>query len=155
VLVVDADPGVHRLVSALLSPEGIEVEAVRTGEQALRMAADRDFDLVIAEAGTTAGASELFVHALAAAREFDLVIADAGTTASASELFVHALGAAAPAAVVRLVLTYAGETEPPDPLPGRSVFRARKPLNVRELHGLASRVLASSPPRSPASRAAG
>jgi two-component system NtrC family sensor kinase len=128
VLVVDADPGVHRLVNALLSPEGVEVEVARTGEQGLR---------------------------LAAAREFDLVIADAGTTASASELFVHALAAAAPAAVDRLVLTYAGETEPPDPLPGRSVFRARKPLNVRELHGLASRVLASSPPRSPASKAAG
>ena len=31
VLVVDADPGVHRLVNALLSPEGIEVEAVRAG----------------------------------------------------------------------------------------------------------------------------
>ena len=31
VLVVDADPGVHRLVNALLSPEGIEVEAVRSG----------------------------------------------------------------------------------------------------------------------------
>ncbi|HET6578485.1 MAG TPA: ATP-binding protein [Gemmatimonadales bacterium] len=128
VLVVDADPGVHRLVHALLSPDGIEVEAVRTGEQALRLAADREFDLVIADAGTTAGASELFVHALAAAL---------------------------PAAVDRLVLTYAGEAEPPDPLPGRPVLRACKPLNLRDLHGLVSRVLASSPPRSPASRAAG
>ena len=34
VLVVDADPGVHRLVNALLSPEGIEVEAVRAGSRA-------------------------------------------------------------------------------------------------------------------------
>jgi two-component system, NtrC family, sensor kinase len=65
VLVVDADPGVHRLVHALLSPEGVEVEAARTGEQGLRLAAAGEFDLVIADAGTTASASELFVHALA------------------------------------------------------------------------------------------
>jgi two-component system NtrC family sensor kinase len=115
VLVVDADPGVHRLVNALLSPEGVEVEAVRTGEQGLRLAADHEFDLVIADAGTTAGASELFVHALAAG---------------------------VPAAVDRLVLTYAGDAEPPDPLPGRPVLRARKPLNVRELHAMTSRMLA-------------
>jgi hypothetical protein len=68
---------------------------------------------------------------------------------------VHALAAALPAAVDRLVITYAGEAEPPDPLPGRPVLRACKPLNVRDLHALVSRVLASSPPRSPASRAAG
>jgi hypothetical protein len=127
VLVVDADPGVLRLVNALLSPDGAEVEAARTGQQGLRLAADRDFDLIIADAGITAGASELFVHALAAAM---------------------------PGAVDRLVLTYAGEAEPPDPLPGRPVLRARKPLNVRDLHALASRVLTSSPPRSPASRVA-
>src|SRR6185295_9870081 len=46
VLVVDADPGVHRLVNALLSPEGMAVESVRTGEQGLRLAADRAYDLI-------------------------------------------------------------------------------------------------------------
>jgi two-component system NtrC family sensor kinase len=128
VLVVDADPGVHRLVNALLSSEGIEVEGVRTGEQGLRLAGDREYDLIIADARTTAGASELFVHVLVAAY---------------------------PGAVDRLVLTYAGQAEPPDPLPDRPVLRARKPFNLRDLHALASQVLAaSSPPRSPASRAA-
>jgi hypothetical protein len=52
------------------------------------------------------------------------------------------------------VLTYSGQTEPPDPLPDRPVLRARKPFNLRDLHALATQVLASTPPRSPASRAA-
>jgi CheY-like chemotaxis protein len=128
VLVVDADPGVHRLVNALLSPEGIEVEAVRTGEQALRLAAEREYDLIIADSRITAGPADLFVNAL--------------LTAS-------------PGKVDRLVLTYTGQLEPPDPLPDRPVLRARKPFNLRDLHALASQVLAAStPPRSPASRAA-
>ena len=127
VLVVDTDPGVHRLVNALLSPEGIEVEAVRTGEQGLRLAADRDYDLIIADARTTAGQAELFVHALVAAT---------------------------PGVVDRLVLTYTGQIEPADPLPDRPVLRARKPFNLRDLHALAWQVLASTPPRSPASRVA-
>ncbi len=127
-LVVDADPGVHRLVNALLAPEGVEVECVRTGEQGLRLTGDREYDLIIADARTTAGATELFVHALAAARPRD---------------------------VDRLVLTYAGPAAPPDPLPDRPVLRASKPFNLRDLHALASQVLAaSSPPRSPASTAA-
>jgi PAS domain S-box-containing protein len=127
VLVVDADPGVHRLVNALLSPEGMAVESVRTGEQGLRLAADRAYDLIIADARMTAGTSELFVHALVAA---------------------------CPEAVDRLVLTYSDQAEPPNPLPDHPVLRARKPFNLRDLHALASQVLASTPPRSPASRAA-
>ena len=127
VLVVDADLGVHRLVNALLSPEGIEVEAVRTGEQALRLATERDYDLIIADASTTAGPADLFVHALVAAT---------------------------PGVVDRLVLTYTGQIEPADPMPDRPVLRARKPFNLRDLHALASQVLASTPPRSRASRAA-
>jgi DNA-binding NtrC family response regulator len=127
VLEVDADPGNHRLVNALLSPEWIELEAVRTGEHGLRLLGDRDYDLIIADAGTTAGSAELFLHALVAA---------------------------SPGAVERLVLTYTGQAEPADPLPDRPVLRARKPFNLRDLHALASQVLASSPPRSPASRAA-
>jgi DNA-binding NtrC family response regulator len=127
VLVVDADPGVHRLVNALLAPEGLEVESVRTGEQGLRLVGDRSYDLIIADARMMAGTSELFVQALVAA---------------------------SPDAADRLVLTYVGQTEPPDPLPDHPVLRARKPFNLRDLHALASQVLASTPPRSPASRAA-
>ncbi|MEP6687882.1 MAG: ATP-binding protein [Gemmatimonadales bacterium] len=127
VLVVDADPAVHRLVHALLAPEGLEVESVRTGEQGLRLAGDRSFDLIIADARMMAGSSELFVQALVAA---------------------------SPDAADRLLLTYVGQTEPPDPLPDHPVLRARKPFNLRDLHALASQVLANTPPRSPASRAA-
>jgi len=128
VLVVDADPGIHRVVNALLSPEGIEVEAARTGEHGLRLVSHREYDLIIADAGATTGSAQLFVHALVAA---------------------------SPGAAERLVLTYAGQIEPAEPLPDRPVPRARKPFNLRDLHALASQVLASSPPRSPASRAAG
>jgi len=127
VLVVDSDPGVHRLVNALLSPDGIEVEGVRTGDQGLRLAGDRDYDLIIADARATSGTSELFVHALVAAL---------------------------PGAAERLLLTWTGQAEPPNPLPDHAVRRARKPFNLRDLHALASQVLASSPPRSPASKAA-
>jgi DNA-binding response OmpR family regulator len=122
-----ADPGDPRLVNALLSPEGIEVEAVRAGDQGLRLAGERAYDLIIADARATAGPAELFVHALAAAL---------------------------PASMDRLVVTYTGQAEPADLLPGRAVPRARKPFNLRDLHALASQVLASSPPRSPAARAA-
>jgi two-component system NtrC family sensor kinase len=127
VLVVDADPAVHRLVNALLSPEGIEVETVRGGEQALRLAGEKTYDLIIADARATAGATELFVHALAAA---------------------------SPPSIDRLVVTYTGQAEPADLLPDRPVPHARKPFNLRDLHALASQILASSPPRSPVSRAA-
>ena len=127
VLVVDADPAVHRLVNALLSPEGIEVETVRGGEQGLRLAGEKVYDLIIADARATAGATELFVHALAAA---------------------------SPPSIDRLVVTYTGQAEPADLLPDRPVPHARKPFNLRDLHALASQILASSPPRSPVSRAA-
>jgi signal transduction histidine kinase len=127
VLVVDADPAVHRLVNALLSPEGIEVETARAGEQGLRLAGEKAYDLIIADARATAGATELFVHALAAA---------------------------VPSSMDRLVVTYTGQAEPADLLPDRPVPHARKPFNLRDLHALASQILASSPPRSPVSRAA-
>jgi PAS domain S-box-containing protein len=126
VLVVDADPGVHRLVNALLSADGMQVESVRTGEQGLRLAGDRDYDLIIADARMTAGESDLFVQALVAA---------------------------CPGVINRLVLTYVGLIEPPDPVADRPVLRARKPFNLRDLRALASQVLASTPPNSPASRA--
>jgi two-component system, NtrC family, sensor kinase len=64
ILVVDHDPAVHRLLSALFASEGHTVEAVRSGEQALRMAREGAYDLIIADVGMGAGTSELFAHAL-------------------------------------------------------------------------------------------
>ena len=60
ILVVDEDPAVHRLLNALFTPEGHAVEAVRTGEQGLRLARERDFDLIIADVRVAAGPAELF-----------------------------------------------------------------------------------------------
>ena len=106
VLVVDADLGVHRLVNALLAPERYAVESVRTGEQGLRLAGERAYDLIIADARMTAGPSELFVDALLAA---------------------------CPAAADRLVLAYTGQSELPAPVSGPAGAPARKPFNLRDL----------------------
>ena len=46
-LVVDDEPRIARFVSRALGSQGHAVETARTGEDALLMAADRDFDLVI------------------------------------------------------------------------------------------------------------
>ncbi len=121
ILVVDDDPAVHRLVSALFTPEGHVVEAVRSGEQGLRMLRERHFDVIIADAMARAGATELFVHALAADR---------------------------PETCERLILGWGGDGEPIEPLPNGGVRNVRKPFNLRDLHAIASEILASSPPPS-------
>jgi CheY-like chemotaxis protein len=64
ILVVDEDPAVHRLVSALFAPEGHAVESVRSGEQALRLAQEGGYDLIIADARIAAGSAEPFAHVL-------------------------------------------------------------------------------------------
>jgi two-component system, NtrC family, sensor kinase len=64
ILVVDEDPAVHRMLSALFAPDGHAVEAVRSGEQALRLARDGGYDLIIADLRVAAGASEPFARAL-------------------------------------------------------------------------------------------
>jgi two-component system NtrC family sensor kinase len=64
VLVVDDDPAVHRMVHALFAPDGHLVTAARTGEQGLRLAGERPFDLVIADGRLSAGADRRFVAAL-------------------------------------------------------------------------------------------
>ncbi len=66
VLVVDDDPAVHRLVHALFAPDGHVVAAARSGEQGLRLAAERSFDLVIADGRLSAGGNRRFVAALLA-----------------------------------------------------------------------------------------
>jgi hypothetical protein len=123
ILVVDDDPAVHRLVSALFTPQGHVVEAVRSGSQGLRMLQEHDFDLIVADAMAVAGPSELFVHALAAHR---------------------------PEACARVVLGVTGNGDLAEPAPGFGVRRTRKPFSLRDLNALAEEIFASSPPRSPA-----
>jgi len=123
ILVVDDDPAVHRVVSALFTPEGHVVEAVRSGAQGLRMLRERSFDLIVADA----------LAAVAPAR-----------------LFVGALAADCPESCDRLILGVSGTAESADLAAHDSVRRLRKPFNLRDLHAVASEVFASTPPRSPA-----
>ena len=123
ILVVDDDPAVHRVVSALFTPEGHVVEAVRSGAQGLRMLRERSFDLIVADALAAVAPARLFVGALAADR---------------------------PESCDRLILGVSGTAESADLAAHDSVRRLRKPFNLRDLHAVASEVFASTPPRSPA-----
>jgi len=123
ILVVDDDPAVHRTVSALFTPQGAVVEAVRSGAQGLRMLKERDFDLVVADAMSAVGPSELFVHAVA------------------SEC---------PELCARLVVGFSGNGDLPDRAAQAGCRGARKPFNLRELNAVAQDIFASTPPRSPA-----
>jgi two-component system NtrC family sensor kinase len=114
ILVVDEDPAVHRLLSALFTPEGYEVEVARTGEQALRLAHERDYDLIITDARVVAGAQELFAGAL-----------------------LEAL----PDACGRLVVACRGEEDLPLQLAQKPVHRVAKPFNLRDLRAVASEIL--------------
>jgi two-component system, NtrC family, sensor kinase len=127
ILVVDDDPAVHRLVSALFTSDGHVVEVVRSGEQGLRMLRERPFDLIIADAMARAGATQLFVHAVA------------------SE---------APETCRRLILGHAG-ADGPEPAVDGGPRRLRKPFNLRDLRALGGEILAaSSPPPPPAATGA-
>ena len=125
ILVVDDDPAVHRLVSALFTPQGHVVEVVRSGVQGLRMLRERDFDLIVADAMAAVGPTELFVQALATHR---------------------------PDTCSRVVLGVSGNGDLPETGPDFGVRRARKPFSLRDLNALAEEIFASSPPRSPAAR---
>jgi len=114
ILVVDEDPTVHRLLSALFTPEGHSVEAVRTGEQGLRLARERDYDLIIADVHAATGPAELFANALLDA---------------------------CPGASNRLVVACSGEEELPVPLAQQPVHRVRKPFNLRDLRTVANEIL--------------
>jgi two-component system, NtrC family, sensor kinase len=123
ILVVDDDPAVHRLVSALFTPKGHVVEAVRSGSQGLRMLSERHFDLIVVDAMAAAGPEELFVQAVATRR---------------------------PEACSRLVVGVSGNGELPDASLDFGARRTRKPFSLRDLNALAEEIFASNPPRSPA-----
>jgi two-component system NtrC family sensor kinase len=114
ILVVDEDPAVHRMLSALFTPEGYAVEAARTGAQGLRLAGEREYDLIITDARIVAGAQELFAGALL-------------------DAFPHARG--------RLVVACSGEEDLPAPLTQQSLHRVTKPFNLRDLRTIANSIL--------------
>jgi CheY-like chemotaxis protein len=123
ILVVDDDPAVHRMVSALFAPQGAVVEAVRSGGQGLRMLKEREFDLVVADAMAAVGPSELFVQAVA------------------SEC---------PELCGRLVVGVSGNGGVPESVIEAGARGTRKPFNLRDLNAVAQEIFASTPPRSPA-----
>ncbi len=113
ILVVDEDPAVHRMVSALFAPEGHAVESVRSGEQALRLAQEGKYDLIIVDGRMAAGAAEPFAHALLNA---------------------------CPQVRHRVVVACAGE-DLPAALAEQPVRRVTKPFNLRDLRMVAREIL--------------
>ena len=67
ILVVDDDPAVHRLVSALFAPDGHAVDTARGGPQAMQLVETRSYDLVLADASAMAGPERPFIRAVLAA----------------------------------------------------------------------------------------
>ncbi|MGH7510384.1 MAG: ATP-binding protein [Gemmatimonadales bacterium] len=114
ILVVDEDPAVHRMLSALFTPEGYAVEAARTGEQGLRLARERVYDLIITDARVAAGSQELFAGALLAAL---------------------------PDACGRLLVACAGDDDLPAALAQQPLHRVAKPFNLRDLRTAANEIL--------------
>jgi two-component system NtrC family sensor kinase len=64
ILVVDDDPAVHRIVSALFAPDGHVVDAARSADDALRLASERSYDLVLADARAATEGGLFFADAL-------------------------------------------------------------------------------------------
>jgi hypothetical protein len=113
ILVVDEDPAVHRLLSALFAPDGHQVEAVRSGEHALTLARSGGYDLIIADMRAAAGAAEPFAQAL-----------------------LHAC----PEVRSRLVVACSREEELPSGPGGVPLRRVSKPFNLRDLKSVASEI---------------
>jgi two-component system NtrC family sensor kinase len=114
ILVVDEDPAVHRLLSALFATDGHTVEAVRSGEQGLKLAQERRYDLIIADNRIAAGASRPFAHIL-----LDQY----------------------PEVRDRLVLACSKDEELSGNGTERPVRRVLKPFNLRDLNSVAKEIL--------------
>lgn len=114
ILIVDEDPSVHRLLSALFAPDGHAVEAVRSAEQGLKLARETEFDLIITDARLPAGPAQLFAGALLDA---------------------------CPGFSSRLVVACSSEEDLPAPLAQQPIHRVRKPFNLRDLRTIANDIL--------------
>jgi two-component system NtrC family sensor kinase len=114
ILVVDEDPAVHRLLSALFASDGHSVKAVRSGKQALRLAREGGYDLIIADLRVTAGTSEPFASALLDA---------------------------CPEVRSRLVVVCSRGEELPAGPGGYAFRRVSKPFNLRDLKSVAMEIL--------------
>jgi CheY-like chemotaxis protein len=68
ILVVDDDPTVHRVVSALFTPDGHLVHAVRTADDALDLATEQSYDLLLVDARAVTSAGLPFTDALLSTR---------------------------------------------------------------------------------------
>jgi CheY-like chemotaxis protein len=106
---------VHRLVSALFAPEGHAVEAARSGDQALKLAREGNYDLIIADTAVAAGAAEPFTRALLQA---------------------------CPHTGNCLVIACSGED---DAIAPRHLRRVRKPFSPRDLKTLAQEIFSTPP----------
>ena len=78
---------------------------------------------------------------LAREREYDLIIADVHAATGPAELFADALLDAFPGASGRLVVACSGEEELSAPLADQPVHRVRKPFNLRDLSTVAKEIL--------------
>jgi two-component system NtrC family sensor kinase len=114
ILVVDEDPAVHRMLSALFTPDGYAVETVQSGEQALKMAMEREYDLIFADSRGGAGATDRFTR----------VLLD-------SCPHVHD----------RLVVACSAGEEPAAAANHPPVRRVTKPFNLRDLRSVAGEIL--------------
>ncbi len=68
ILVVDDDPAVHRVVSALFAADGHLVDGARSADEALALAADQSYDLVLADARAVTAGGLYFADALLGTR---------------------------------------------------------------------------------------
>jgi CheY-like chemotaxis protein len=78
VLVADPDPSSQRVLGALLGTDGFRVDSARSAEQALRMAVEQQYDVVIADAALATAGGEPLAAALARRPEYRGLVLVAG-----------------------------------------------------------------------------
>ncbi|HZH40380.1 MAG TPA: ATP-binding protein [Gemmatimonadales bacterium] len=117
ILLVDDDQAVRRMVQALFGREGHAVEVARNGQHALELAANRVFDLIIAD----------------------------GRSASTGKLLVEELAERMPHLKAR-TLVATGDVRPAtdETLARLGLRYVRKPFNLRDLRDEAARVWAAT-----------